>query len=426
VVDRLSAIVENDAAIRRVLEMQPSGGQGDKIAPPTYLGARSGEGARHAFEHRRVGNDNVLTALVDSVASQANRLEIELAELLRERSLHVPQLEVDFSGARAELEMSGDGKAQTIVFGRGVGYDLSDLGTISSFDAPHRVYDAIFRDSEIVEDGKAVPFHESRLFASLKLAKPQNATVLFGVVPAALLFGSWNSTGSGGGLGAKFARCITSEIVGYGVAGKSDAPRGDDASLVSDGIRVGSRLDPLGIRKDAEVVGGATDWVVASGSEKGRHKPSDVNHSNIPPTIEPGGVSVEYLRQTVVLSCAGLRRLRFPGTRDENAGRTVLAALALVAVLAQDRAGYALRSRCDLVPANPASFEVVHADGSTSPLEIDLDTAVAAYSAAVDAARAAGFPWSEAPTRLRPQEKLVQLVALSRARGLSSEREDED
>jgi CRISPR-associated protein Csb1 len=426
VIERLSAIVENDAAIRRVLEMQPAGGQGDKIAPPTYLGSGRGEGARHAFEHRRVGDANVLTALVDSVASQANRLEVALVDLLRERSVHVPRLEVDFSATRADLELVTDGKMQKVVFGKGVSYDLSDLGTISSFEAPHRVYDAIFRDSEIVEDGTPLPFHDSELFASLKLAKPQNATVMFGLVPAALLFGSWNSTGSGGGLGAKFARCITAEIVGYGVAGKPEIQRDGQTALVADGVRVGSRLDPLGIRKDAEVVGGPTDWNVAAGSEKGRHKPSDINHSNIPPTIEAGGVSVEFLRQTVVLSCAGLRRLRFPGTRDENAGRTVLAALALVAVLAQDRAGYALRSRCDLAPAGPGRFEVVHADGSISPFDLNLDEAVAAYGAAVDAARAAGFPWSERPTSLRPQAKLVQLVALSRARGLAGEREDDE
>jgi len=31
--------------------------------------------------------------------------------------------------------------------------------------------------------------------------------------PTALIFGAWNSTGEGGGLGAKFPRAIVSEII---------------------------------------------------------------------------------------------------------------------------------------------------------------------------------------------------------------------
>lgn len=420
-VDQVIRIVQNDAAIRRVRRMQPAGGSGDKIAPPTYLGERRGEGARHAFEHRREGEVQVLSVLLDSVASQANRLEEALSEALDRAGLHVPQLVVSFRGKDASLAFEGDGKSQKIVFGKGVAYDLSDIGTVSSLQAPHRVFDAIFRDSELEENGTAVPFRESQLFAQLKTTKPQNATMLFGLSPTALLFGSWNSTGSGGGLGAKFARSITSEIVGFGVAG-----RDDKGSVKPDGVRVGSRLDPLGIRKDAEVVGGAADWQVATANEKTRTKPSDINHSNIPPTISDGGVSVDYAKHTIVVSCAGLRRLRFPETSDESAGRVVLAALAIVAVLAQDRTGYAFRSRCDLVPEGSAAFEVVHPDGSVSPLEIDLAGALTLYTQAVEAARAAGFPWCEAPTTLQPQKKLVQLVALSRARGLAGEGEAED
>ncbi len=123
-----------------------------------------------------------------------------------------------------------------------------------------------------------------------------------------------------------------------------------------------------------------------------------------------------------------MRRLKFPDIANENqtAGRTVLAALALVALTQQDRAGYALRSRCDLVCEGNAPFEIVRPDGSTEEFEIDADDAVALFSQCAAAAKDAGFPWNEDPIRLVPQRRLVELVARSRAKALAGEYEDVD
>jgi len=62
--------------------------------------------------------------LVDSVQSQANRLEEALLSAVRELVIDLPYLTVDFAGK-----------------------ELAGIGEITSFDAPHRVYDAILRDS---------------------------------------------------------------------------------------------------------------------------------------------------------------------------------------------------------------------------------------------------------------------------------------
>ncbi len=421
--ERLKQLVQDDAAIRRVRRMQPAGGAGDKIAPPTYLSERRGEGSRHAFEHRRVGDAQVLSVLLDSVASQANRLEEALKDTLAKHNESVPTIAVDFTGRSIALSIEGDSKNSKVVVGKGEPFDLSDLGMLTSLDVPHRVFDALFRDSQLVEDGKPVPFRDSKVFARLRTARPQNATELFGISPTALLFGAWDSTGTGGGLGAKFARSITSEVVGFNVAGEPHRVNDSEVEYRPDGKRVGSRLDPIGIRRDARVVGGAGDWQIATGAEKGQLKPSEVNHSNIPPTITTAGVSVDFVRHTVVLSFASLRRLRFPGTSSDAAGHAVLAALGLLAVLAQDHVGYALRSRCDLVPDGPATFELVHSDGTTEPFELDLPGAMQLYRDTVEAARASNYPWSKNPLMLAPQEKLVQLIALSRARALEGETE---
>jgi CRISPR-associated protein Csb1 len=389
--EQLRAAVEHDAAIRRVQKLQPVGGPGDKIFPPTYPGERTNDPARHLFETRRIDGVDVRCVLIDSVQSQANRLEDALLAGIRAGRFAIPHIIVDFTGQQAPN-----------------GVAVGDLGQITSLDAPHRVFDAIIRDSEL--DG--AKFTETDYYEQLLLAKPTNAMPAFVVSPSSLVFGAWHSTGEGGGIGAKFARCIVSEIVGVGVA---------------EGQKGAVRIDPLGIRASVKVVGGPLDWRIATG-EKGEksERPSEINHSNIISNLVPGGVTIDHARHTAVITCAGLRRLGFPGIDDETAGRTVLAALALVALTEQERSGYALRSRCDLVCDGHAPFEIVHADGSSESFDADADLAVALLDQSVQAAKAAGFTWNVEPVRLTPQPRLVQLVALSREKALAEETEGEN
>src|SRR6266536_2800908 len=101
--DRLRQAVAKDAAIRRVQRLQPVGGPGDKIFPPTYPGERTNDPARHVFETRRIDGHDVRCVLIDSVQSQANRLEEALLGALREKRVgkpHVglPYLTVVFRG----------------------------------------------------------------------------------------------------------------------------------------------------------------------------------------------------------------------------------------------------------------------------------------------------------------------------------------
>jgi len=77
---------------------------------------------------------------------------------------------------------------------------LDEIGTITSLQAPHRVADAILRDSEL--DG--TPFRQTEIGKKIDVTSLQNATPLFDVCPTALVFGFWDSTGPKGGLGANF------------------------------------------------------------------------------------------------------------------------------------------------------------------------------------------------------------------------------
>src|SRR4029079_1624363 len=87
---QLERAVNIDAALRRRQRLQPVGGKGDKIFPPTYPEERRGTGPRHVYERRRIYGNEVWCVLIDSVQSQANRLEEALLAAVRERVIALP------------------------------------------------------------------------------------------------------------------------------------------------------------------------------------------------------------------------------------------------------------------------------------------------------------------------------------------------
>src|SRR5215475_4475543 len=100
----LNHMTAADAALRRRQTLQPVGGKNDKIFPPTYPPSdeakRSNRNAppRHVYERRRLNGQDVWCVLVDSVQSQANRLEECLLEAIR-GGVPIPHVIVDFSKA---------------------------------------------------------------------------------------------------------------------------------------------------------------------------------------------------------------------------------------------------------------------------------------------------------------------------------------
>lgn len=385
------AIAGHAAAFRCVTEYQPAGGKGDKVFPPTY------EGGKYAVEKRVAADGEVVDCvLLDSVQSQANRMEQALLEASRAGRVQLPLVTARFDDERLQKKF-----------------------TVTSLEAPHRVADAILRDSLL--DG--VIFRKSAKGRVLDTADVKNATGLFGLNPTALVFGLWDSTGPRGGLGAKFQRALVSEMVGY---------------KAQDGVRTGSRIDPAQIMLGAGPVferadkgDGAPDWTLSvddAAKEKSQPKklgkdgkPSESNHGNVTPSIATGGFTLSHAQQTTVLSLSTLRRLRFPlnGGPDsspeiDRAARVVLAALGLLgAVLAREE-GADLRSRCQLFPTQTFTWELLDTPGETEHKQYSLtgDDAAALFNDAVEQAKAAGLPW-EGEIILRPSDDLLQLVAKS-------------
>jgi CRISPR-associated protein Csb1 len=416
------AVKGSGAAFRCRRRLQPAGGPGSKVFPPTFAGAV------YAIERRRVpGRDEPVTCvLLDSVQSQANRMELALQEAVDAGKIKLPLVVVDFS----EYDPTGDLEADAAA-----GRLMEKVGKITSLQVPHRLADAILRDSEL--DG--VEFRRSERGKALNRVGLANATPLFELCPTALVFGMWDSTGPKGGLGPKFERAMVSEIVGIGAVF---------------GVTTRSRIDPLittteGITLFEAANGGWTLEEHEARKEQGRPvklgkdgKVSSANLGNVTPAfhkyargaegpdplsggearegrIAPGGVTIEYAEQTTTLSLICLRRLRFPldGRADpevDAAARTTLAALGLAAATLAFEAGIDLRSRCLLWPDGPMVWELLDRPGEEpKKYSLTADGAVELLNGAVRAARRVGLPWPEEPLVLKPSQRLVDLVRRS-------------
>lgn len=402
-----SAIAGEYAGIRRVTMLHPVGDP--KVYPPTY------EGGEYATERRKIRNGDEIvetdTVLLDSVPSQGNRLEIALRRAYDLGKTRFPMVAVDFSTDEKDPI-------------------LSEIGRLTTLELPHRITDALVRDSEY----NGVLFRNSVIGRRLDLAKAANATPLFELCPQALIFGFWDSTGPRGGLGAKVQRALVSEIVGYDAV---------------PGVKPASRIDPVvneGVEVYAKAGGGWTaDPERAQRDEKGnpvkygkKGKASELNFGNVTPSLthedkntrkqvpNHGGVTLSYAEQTTVLSLAALRRLRFPlegkNTAEQlavdDAARTVLAALALAAICSLDLDGYDLRSRC-LLDGKPGTFAFV-GRGEEKPFDLEAESSYKLFDAAVSEAVKLGLPWPLEPIILKPSQELRTLVLKSRQKSMAA------
>jgi CRISPR-associated protein Csb1 len=410
--NELRAGMAGDAVgVRCRIKLQPLGGRADKVFPPTY-GVPEGAETKYALEKRRVPSTDGSTGSVtrsvvlDSVASQANRLELALLDAIRNGELSTPVTSVDFRSVR----------------------DLEGLDRISDYEVSHRIFDALLRDSY---DGEHL-FRNGPAGRAITEARPQDAAGLYHHSPHTLVFGGWDSTGPRGGLGAKYERAITSEIV---------------ALNIETGVKTASRIDSVGIELQAGPLYEASDgpWTLdpaeavteggkpkllgtkarGQGGQAGR--PSQANLGNVTPSIDSraGGVTASEIIGTTVLSFIQLRRLRFPTRPDglafdghqrseaELAARTALAALGLTAAALAFEAGFDLRSRCVLVADGPVTFETVARDGKALPFDLTGADALKLVADAAERAAAAGLPWRAGELSLRPAERLAELIRRS-------------
>ena len=246
----LAQAVEDDAAFRVKRRLQPIGGPGDKIFPPTYpppQGSLRNAPPRHVFRAtsgrwRRGGGASC------STASRAKPIG------LKRRCWRLPKARTNPCRCLSSRWIS-----------RARGW--SRWSASRPWMAPHRVYDAILRDSLL--DGS--PFMQSEEGRRLAAAKPADATALLELSPNALLFGAWHSQGEGGGFGAKFPRALVSEIMGVDTPVEELAASRRTGQIEARGAGRSARLGDLMLVAGGDVEGRSAGRRTGSRNRPTRH-----------------------------------------------------------------------------------------------------------------------------------------------------------
>jgi len=256
-------------------------------------------------------SDGTQVALIDSVGSQANRIEpIFLGEDLRGL---VPQIDIAYGDAAKGTD-----------------------GVVSLLEAGHRLGDAVIRSTALASEARAA-------FQALKRG---DAEPIARLAPTSLVFGAWDSRDTG----VKAPRLVQSVIRAY------------DVSRLSRSAQYVPAIDyqGLGLVADEE-----------SMKEKEKKGLAERGFLHVPSTGQHGGIIANgAIVRDVTLNLVALRRLG--GGRADVTRRYLLALSLLAAIEPLDPF---LRQGCLLVPdaETPAEWTLVERDGTRQSVTVDRD-----------------------------------------------------
>ena len=270
-------------------------------------------------------NDGTNVALVDSVGSQANRIE-PMFKIGRYAAL-VPQIIIK-AGEKS----------------------------INLLDAGHRAGDAIIRCSPMQGD----------LQSAFKSLHQGEAVPLARIAPTSLVFGVWDSRGTQ----AKAPRLISSTIRAYNVKRLTRSAQ----------YWAGGSPDPLTVYDSEDVLGPIKD-------DNDRKERSTSGFAHVPATATHGGVIAGEpgIRRDATLALAALRLLPSTDPEERQKLQRYILGLALVA-FTQLPVGY-LRQGTILVKKDGGnhSFEAVGTDGKRTCANITHGDALVYAEAAATA-----------------------------------------
>lgn len=332
-------LLKDDADVAAIVireRLRPVQGARGVFFPPTFAATRKGEKSDYQIDRfgpraddpEGAQKDGVIASrcTVDSVPSQANRLE---ARLLKYSGTSIPK--VTITGSRV-----GQGSI-----------DLLEVG--------HRVGDAVVRYSKNGDKDGFEPFE-----AALQAFVKGDAAPLAKLAPTSLVFGHWDSRDSATkkSTKSKARRLIRSEIVAFNV------------QKVTKRSQYWSSIDPE--------VNQELEQVLAEAKELAREKPDAKNKASrlglldVPAPESPGGViAFGPIERTAIIALSGVRALAtFKAATNADvteidtdrtlALRRYLFALALAS--AADPGVWDLREGCILVRQSKTENEKTVAD----------------------------------------------------------------
>jgi CRISPR-associated protein Csb1 len=263
-------------------------------------------------------SDGTKVATIDSVGSQANRVE--------------PLFEQEpYSGLVPQI---------SIAYGEG--------RTVSIFQVGHRLGDALIRSTELAAEAKQ---------AFLKLLESDDASALARLAPTSLVFGVWDSRDTQ----AKLPRIVQSVI------------RAWDVDVLTRSAQYNPPIDYAALE-----VFGEEDKAKAEGDPKSPLAKRGFVH--VPSGAAPGGVVCRGpIERQVTINLLALRRIRALSDEEARKLRAYLMGLALVAATAPLE-GF-LRQGCLLVTDDqePGQWKAVYPDGKRAHLVL-TDETVKAYA----------------------------------------------
>ena len=322
ILDTWASDPKGPVALHLKQKLLPVEGEGGVIFPPTY--ADIGYNIDTLSDGTRV-------ATIDSVGSQANRME--------------PMFKAPADG------QNGNPLAKLVPQ---ITIDLGDKRTVSILDAGHRLGDAIIRSSSLKDEAKQ---------AFALFLESGDASMLAKLAPTSLVFGVWDSRDTF----AKLPRIVQSVVRAWNVdvltRSAQYSPPVDYSAL-----EVFSEEDKAKQENDPKSPLAKRGFV------------------HVPAGSAPGGVVARGpIVRDVTVNLVALRRLN--GNTDAAKLRNYILGLSLVA--ATEAGDGFLRQGCLLTPdpSTPSHWELVGRDGVRTPVNL---APTQALSYAVGAAQSFG------------------------------------
>lgn len=331
------------SVLSSVTELAPAAGPQAGIAPARYVQGRDGT---YAYETRFIGGEPSSVVVVDSKASQLNRVEDAISLAIEEGDpslTRMPSIRVDYETLSA-----------------------------TDYQLPHRFSDGHIRFGTV--DGEVTTKYPA--YVAARNASPANARALLELSPVSLAFGAWDSTRKAHQ--ARFRSCLVGEIIGQLAdqteAGRKPPRRGSarkDDIAPSVQLNEKDMLTLLATQEDE--MSPTTVDKITKDAKKAKNKPTSASVLGlgaIPPSLDGlGFVSCRRIIRSHVLSFSALRQLRFGADNAGNvACRALLAALSLHGLALSDQE-LELRANCDLVEAGDPVVTLDGRRGTHTELE---------------------------------------------------------
>ena len=288
--DQWANDTDGPVALHLKQKLLPVEGEGGVIFPPTYAGI--------GYNIDTL-SDGTKVATIDSVGSQANRMEPVFKQ---QKYKHlVPQIEIDF-----------------------------DSGKVSILEVGHRLGDALIRSSELKDEAQA---------AFNAMLESGDALPIAKLAPTSLVFGVWDSRDTH----AKLPRLVQSVI------------RAWDVDVLTRSAQYGPPIDysALDVFSDEEKA-------KQQGDPKSPLAKRGFVH--VPSGTAPGGIVCRNdIEQNITINLIALRRLHASSPEESKKMRSYLLGLSLVAATAP-LDGF-LRQGCLLVPGSESFWQFINRNG---------------------------------------------------------------